>query len=198
MSASQRLDSVRASAQVAAVPVAVMRIPGDEWVFGSVGAAEVVVLDVHEAPLPAATVAAVTEQAGQKPIVVVCDRPSPAEIRSLLAAGASGVARRADVRSALNAVVAAVCAGQVCVPKAASDAVTRPLLSIREKQVVGLVAMGLTNREIADQLVVAESTVKSHLSSAFTKLGVRSRHEAIDIIIDPASGMGTGILSLVP
>jgi DNA-binding NarL/FixJ family response regulator len=72
----------------------------------------------------------------------------------------------------------------------------RPVLSIREKQVVGLVAMGLMNIEIAERLFLAESTVKSHLSSAFAKLGVRSRHEAVELLLNPASGLGLGILSL--
>jgi hypothetical protein len=38
--------------------------------------------------------------------------------------------------------------------------------------------------------------VKSHLSSAFTKLGVKSRHEAVDLILDSERGLGMGILGL--
>ncbi len=71
-------------------------------------------------------------------------------------------------------------------------------LSAREKQVLGLVVMGYTNSKIAEQLFLAESTVKSHLSSAFAKLGVRSRNEAVELILDADRGRGIGILALGP
>ena len=50
------------------------------------------------------------------------------------------------------------------------------------------VAAGLTNSEIAESLFLSESTVKSHLSSAFAKLGVRSRREAAALVLDPDQG----------
>ncbi len=56
--------------------------------------------------------------------------------------------------------------------------------------------MGYMNGQIAQQLFLAESTVKSHLSSAFRKLGVRSRNEAVNLILDPERGLGMGILAL--
>jgi DNA-binding NarL/FixJ family response regulator len=55
--------------------------------------------------------------------------------------------------------------------------------------------MGMTNAAIASQLYLAESTVKSHLSSAFAKLGVSSRAEATNVILDP-SAAGLGILTI--
>jgi DNA-binding NarL/FixJ family response regulator len=69
-------------------------------------------------------------------------------------------------------------------------------LSMREKQVLSMLVMGFTNAEIAAKLFLAESTVKSHLSSAYTKLGVRSRKDAATMILDPVAGLAPGILTI--
>ena len=59
---------------------------------------------------------------------------------------------------------------------------TEPLLdplSVRELEVLHLVAIGDSNYEIAEQLVVAVSTVKRHVSNIFSKLGVTNRTQAV-------------------
>ena len=71
-------------------------------------------------------------------------------------------------------------------------------LTNREKQILGLVVGGLTNAQIARELYLAESTVKSHLSSAFMKLGVSSRNEAVAVILDPVRGSTLGIRGMRP
>jgi DNA-binding NarL/FixJ family response regulator len=51
------------------------------------------------------------------------------------------------------------------------------ILSEREREVAGLVAKGLHNREIANQLTISVHTVERHLSNIFGRTGVRSRAE---------------------
>src|SRR5947207_2480464 len=52
-------------------------------------------------------------------------------------------------------------------------------LSAREREVVGLIATGATNREIADRLFLSPHTIKEYTSSVYRKLGVRNRAEAV-------------------
>jgi DNA-binding NarL/FixJ family response regulator len=139
---------------------------------------------------------ALREAQPEAPVVLVCGEVRAGELRGALAAGVNGIVLEEHLSATLGACIEAVRAGQVCVPRRHAPQVEPATLSAREKQILGLVVMGYMNSEIASQLFVAESTVKSHLSSAFSKLGVRSRNEAVDLIVDPERGLGMGILAL--
>ena len=130
------------------------------------------------------------------PLVVVCSGIHRWEVRTALTAGAAGVVERENLSVALGPCLLAVLADQACVPRNRWQQIEPPALSTREKQILGLVVMGYMNSQIAEQLFLAESTVKSHLSSAFSKLGVRSRNEAVNLIVDPERGLGMGILAI--
>lgn len=81
---------------------------------------------------------------------------------------ASGRAQAAFLREAI-----ALCSGNAS-PK------EQELLSPRETEVLGQMATGITNREIAENLYISQATVKTHVLSIFGKLGVSSRMRAVD------------------
>jgi DNA-binding NarL/FixJ family response regulator len=112
------------------------------------------------------------------------------EVRAALAAalGASAAfeivsigASAADVSSAADIVVIAR-DGAIAMRAAnagVEDAPAEPLLTNRERQVLGLLADGLGNKQIAARLGISTNTVKTHLELLFDKLGVSSRTEAV-------------------
>ena len=56
-------------------------------------------------------------------------------------------------------------------------------LTERERVVLALLVDGLTNREIADRLIISDSTVKTHVSNILSKLGVATRTEAVSLAL---------------
>ncbi len=130
-------------------------------------------------------------------VIAVLGRTHITSMRRLLRAGADGLLLDTQLEESLDVTLAAVSAGMLVVPPGFRPRVDRQPLSHREKQVLGMVVLGFTNRQIADKLFLAESTIKTHLSSAFSKLNTRSRAEAAALILDPEEGLGSGILALI-
>jgi DNA-binding NarL/FixJ family response regulator len=105
-------------------------------------------------------------------------------------AGAEEIARAiADVRdgaAGLSPRIQARLIERLAVPRAAAPAVpaaqgsTLPDgLTVREAEVLGLIAEGLSNAEIAARLFVSMATVKTHINNLFAKTGVRDRAQAV-------------------
>ena len=67
----------------------------------------------------------------------------------------------------------------VSIPRSATGAGLVEPLTGREIEVIRLVAVGMRNQEIADQLVISLPTVKRHIANAYGKLAVRHRTEAV-------------------
>jgi DNA-binding NarL/FixJ family response regulator len=145
----------------------------------------------------AGTLRRVRQGVSDRPIVAVIPGGNRNRVRLALADGADGVVLDSQLDECLGLAVRSVFFGQVVVPSTLRSVfVVKPALSVREKQILGLVVLGLTNGEIASKLFVTQSTVKSHLTSAFAKLGVKSRGEATALILDQESGLGLGILAI--
>lgn len=114
-------------------------------------------------------------------------------VRSAVLAGAAGYVVK-DIRGqALVEDIRRVAAGKRLLPAAAGRRVVAeivatpaapeappldPGLSLRERQVLEFIADGLTNRQIAERLELAEKTVKNYVSGLLAKLGMESRTQA--------------------
>ena len=155
----------------------------------------VVLVADFAAPAGMATVRRARSAAPAARLVVVGrDDRSAFAARQALNAGAEAFVPAGEVDRALAPALDAVLAGLVCVPRAVRRLIAKPTFSHREKEVLELLVTGLTNRQIAAQLFLAESTVKSHLATAFAKLGVRSRKDAVALLLDPVEGLATTAL----
>jgi DNA-binding NarL/FixJ family response regulator len=147
-------------------------------------------------PHAAAAVRTARRELPRTRVVVVATEDRGDDLRNAVDSGADAVVVESRLPATLSVTVRAVCAGQACLPRELRRQFDRPALSARERQVVGMVAAGDTNAEIADRLYLAESTVKGHLAAAFSKLGVHTREEAAALVHDPESRLGIALLAL--
>ena len=118
-------------------------------------------------------------------VLVLTNYDSDADILSAVEAGASGYLLKDAPPHELIAAVRAAAAGESALaPVIASRLLSRmrapqASLSSREIEVLELVAAGRSNTEVAGDLFVSETTIKSHLAHIFSKLGVSSRTAAV-------------------
>lgn len=125
-------------------------------------------------------------------VVVLTTYIDDESIARALRAGARGYltkdAGRAEIAAALRSAVTGQSTFDAKVSDrlvAAMDRAPRPTarqlpggLTAREAEVLGLIAGGLSNAEIAAALFIGEATVKTHINNVFAKIGVRNRVEA--------------------
>jgi two-component system response regulator NreC len=95
----------------------------------------------------------------------------------LVGAVRDAMAGKAFIRPAALAAVAADFLERVDAGEPESSAFER--LTPREREILGLVASGLTNQQIADQLIISVRTVETHRAHVMDKLGFKSRSELV-------------------
>jgi DNA-binding NarL/FixJ family response regulator len=115
-------------------------------------------------------------------VVVVVAAGESADIGLTLTSGADALVREEDLDAVLGPVVRAAAGGQASAPAGLLRLIQPPALSHRERQILGLALAGLSNAQIAERLYLAPSTVKTHISSAYRRLGVHSRREATRLV----------------
>lgn len=124
------------------------------------------------------------------PLVVVSAHDDPVTIRRALDLGASGFISKSASMEEIRAAVQAVLAGDIAAPAGIelgverdpeiSDLIKRlQALTPQQTRVLGMLAEGLLNKQIAYELGVSEATIKAHVSAILQKLGVDSRTQAV-------------------
>ncbi|GLW98337.1 response regulator transcription factor [Microtetraspora sp. NBRC 16547] len=121
-------------------------------------------------------------------VIVLTSVSDRGDVAPAMRAGAAGFLYKDVDPTALVQAIRAVHGGQVLLAPEAADAMISgeerghgdagAALTEREREVLRLIARGRSNREIARELVVAEKTVKTHVSNVLMKLGVQDRTQA--------------------
>ena len=137
-----------------------------------------------------ATTARLMELPEPPKVLVLTTYDTDADIIAAIDAGASGYFLKDAPPDDLFRAIRSVALGEtVLAPAVAATLVRRTTspghsLTEREVEVVSLLAQGLSNSDVADQLMVSVATIKAHLSHIYTKLGVETRAGAVATAID--------------
>jgi DNA-binding NarL/FixJ family response regulator len=173
----------------------VAEVPNGEAAIRAVEeyAPDVVVMDLHMPGMSGLEATRrLTEQAPASRVLILSVSAQEADVTDAIIAGASGyVLKDGDVEEVVAGIRAAAAGHSVISPRIATfllghvrDAAESPAsiggvqLSARELEVLGLMAEGKSNHEIAAALVISLSTVRNHISSILMKLQVENRVQA--------------------
>lgn len=152
---------------------------------------DLVVLDWEEQSLPGDLPNGLSRIAAEVSTVVLVDDPSPELVAALLAADVKGVLPRDSSLEELTCALAGAAEGLTVLgaevakslaerlPHRGAGAAMAEELTERELEVLGLLAEGIGNREIAARLAISEHTVKFHISSLLSKMSASNRTEAV-------------------
>jgi DNA-binding NarL/FixJ family response regulator len=153
------------------------------------GLPDVVLMDLLMPGMDGVTAtAAITERHPDLAVVAMTSFTQADMVHGALQAGAAGYLLKDAEADEVAAAIRAACRGEVHLDPAIAKQLTRSLvapkpqaadaLTDREREVLVLVAQGLSNQQIADSLVISERTARTHVSNILGKLGVASRTQA--------------------
>jgi DNA-binding NarL/FixJ family response regulator len=160
----------------------------------------VVILDLETAPDAVPTINQIRESAPTSKIVLLCGFEDQARTSEAFAASVDGIILTVQPPTVILAVIEALYAPAQSRPyeerngtvelglgpsvKKKSDADPPPptwldAVTGREREVIRLVGQGLSNKEIAYQLSISDSTVRHHMTNIFDKVGVANRQNLL-------------------
>ena len=116
-------------------------------------------------------------------IIVLTTYQGDEDVHQAFAAGAMGYILKDAIPDDLIHVIREVYAGRMVVTpeiqQALAERASHPILTLRERQVLELIARGMRNKEIASSLGITADTIGAHVKSIYTKLGVHDRTAAL-------------------
>jgi DNA-binding NarL/FixJ family response regulator len=153
---------------------------------------DVVLMDLRMPRVGGVEATAQITAAGDARVLILTTYESDDQILAAIEAGASGYLLKAAPQAEIVAGIRSVAAGQSALsPQVAVRLVERmrrpeapAVLTVRETEVLRLVASGHSNKQIAVALGIGESTVKTHLLKVFDKLGVADRTRAVTLAME--------------
>jgi two-component system nitrate/nitrite response regulator NarL len=160
----------------------------------------VALLDLNLPKMPGLEVLAIVSK--QLPTTRVVMFTSSTELRGALAAvhrGAAGIIMKETMGDNLIRCLRRVSSGQSCLPRTlmlqersrlSQVAATRAILTAREREVVRMVAEGLSNKGIAARLGISEGTTKLHLHHVYSKIGTSKRSYLAKLALSLADAPG--------
>jgi DNA-binding NarL/FixJ family response regulator len=157
----------------------------------AVGNVDVVLMDLRMPVLDGIQATArITADFPDVAVLVLTTYADDDSIANALRAGARGYLTKDAGRTEIGAALRSTAAGQSTFDPEVSKRLIAGLspqpadrdtdgLTAREIEVLRLIAQGLSNSEIAEQLFISEATVKTHINNTFAKIGARHRAEAV-------------------
>jgi len=187
-------EAVARSLESAAIPVIVLLTANEGSLETLAGAdASVALVEAEASVQDTAALLRRMQLMSTLPMVLLGAEVSEAEIVDLIEAGCCGCVPRDAALGDLLGAIQDVCRGRAaCSPSLAAlvserirehardlGSAEKETLTNREKEVLGLAARGMSNKEIALELRIWLQTVKSHLHNVYVRLGVGTRRAAV-------------------
>jgi len=159
--------------------------------------ADLAVVDLHSPIDPTAARDWILELLNSMPILLLAAEPEPLIFNRMLNEKSGGMlpadASSEQVVQAIKSIASGLLVFDASLIHRGASALDETLaepLTTREREVLGLLADGLPNRELAGRLGISEHTIKFHIRSILAKLGATSRTEAV------SRGLRSGLIEL--